>query len=51
MNKNIKDANAIACRLSLILTRATNYKLEVTNIEKQKRETMVERKKTEAMVA
>lgn len=44
-----KNADAVACKLRLALTRAINYKLEVVKVERQKREKMVKKQKAEIM--
>ena len=51
MEKGIKNADAVTCKLRLASTRATNDRLEVVREERQKREEMMERQKTEAMAA
>ena len=50
MEKDIRNADAITRKLRPTSTRVTNQRLEVTKEEGQKREEMVERWKTEAMV-
>lgn len=49
MDKGIGNANAVAYKLRPALTRAINHKLEVVSEERQKREPMIKRRKTEAM--
>ena len=51
IDKNIKNADAIAYKLGPALTKSINYKLEIANKERQKKEEMVERQKIEAMTA
>ncbi len=51
MEKGIKNADAVARKCRLALTRATNQSLEVAREEKPKREEMVKRRKTKSMVA
>ena len=51
MEKSIKNTDAVARKFGLGLIRATNQRLEVTREKKQKREEMIERRKTEAMAA
>lgn len=43
MEKDIRNVYAVAHKLGLTLTRATNQSLEVTREEKRKREEIVER--------
>ena len=49
--KSIRNADAVACKLRPVLTRATNHRLEVARKKQPKREKIVERQKTEAMAA
>ena len=51
MKKGVQNPNTVACKLKLALTKASNYRLEVAREEKQKKEEMVEKQKTEAMDA
>lgn len=51
IKKNIKNIDAIACKLGLTLIRATNNKLEVTREERQKKEEIKKKQKVKAMVA
>ena len=51
IEKSIRNVDVFACKLGPALIRATNQKLEVTREERQKREEMVEKRKTEAMTA
>lgn len=44
MNKRIKNANAIACKLGPGLTKTINYKLKSASKKRQKREKMVKKK-------
>ena len=48
---DIKNINAIACKLGPALTRAINDRLEVAKEKRRKREEMIKRRKVEAMVA
>ena len=50
MDKGIRNRDAIARKLGLVLTKSTNQSLEVASEKKQKKEKMVERRKTKAMV-
>lgn len=43
MDKSIKNVNKVACKLKPVLTRTTNYKLEIASKKKEKREEMVKR--------
>lgn len=43
MEKNIRNVNAIAHKLGLVLTKVTNFRLEVAKEEKQKRDNMIKR--------
>ncbi len=49
MEKDIKNADTVVRKLGPASTRATNQRLEVAREERQKREEMVERRKTEVM--
>ena len=49
MKRGIRNADTVAYKLKPALIRATNEKLEVTRKERQKREEMVEKRKTKAM--
>ncbi len=49
MEKDIKNTDAVACKLRPALTRATNQNLEVAREEKRKKKEIVEKQKTEAM--
>ena len=51
MDKDIRNADAVARKLKPALTRAINYRLEVASEKRQKREKIVERQRTEAMTA
>lgn len=51
MKKDTRNIYAVARKLGPALTGATNPRLEVAKKERQKREKMVERRKTEAIVA
>ena len=43
MEKGIRNADAVACKLKLASTRATNDRLKVVREERQKREEIIER--------
>ena len=49
MKKGIKNVDAVVRKLELASTRASNQRLEVIREERQKREEMLERRKTEVM--
>ncbi len=51
MEKGIRYADAVARKLGLASTRVTNQRLEIAREARQKREEILERRKTEAMVA
>lgn len=51
MQKGIKNANKIARKPELALTRVGNDRFKVASKKKQKREGIVARQKTKAMVA
>ncbi len=51
IEKGIRNTDAVARKFGPDLTRATNQKLEVVREERQKRKKIVERRKTEAIVA
>lgn len=51
MKKGIKNADAIARKLKLASTRATNDSLKASKEEKEKREEIMKRQKTEALTA
>ncbi len=51
MEKGIRNADAVVCKLRPASTSATNQRLEVAREERRKKEEMVERRKTEAMAA
>ena len=51
MEKCIKNANAVTCKFCPILIRAINHRLEVAREKKQKRQKIIKRQKTEAIVA
>ena len=51
MEKSIKNADAIARKLKLASTRATNDSLKASKEEKEKREEIMKRQKTEALTA
>lgn len=50
MKKDIRNTDAVACKLELVLIKATNQKLEVTKEEKRKKEEIMEKRKIEAIV-
>lgn len=50
MEKSIKNANEVIYKLGLASTKVTNNRLEIARKERQKREKMIKRRKTEAMV-
>ena len=50
IEKGIKNINTVVRKLGPALTRAPNYRLEVTREERRKRDEMVERRKIEAKV-
>lgn len=41
--KGMKDANAVACKLGLLLTRAINCRLEIASNKRQKEEKIVKK--------
>lgn len=49
IEKDIRSAYTVVCKLRPALTRTTNHKLKVARENKQKREEMVEKQKTNAM--
>lgn len=49
IKKDIRNADVVAYKLGLALTKVTNQRLEIAREEKQKREEMVEKQKTETM--
>lgn len=49
MEKNIKNANTVICKLELTLIRATNYRLKIGKEVWQKKEEMVEKQKIKAI--
>lgn len=51
MKKSIQNIDIIAYKLGLTLIRITNHKLEVIREEKQKREKIMKKWKTKAMIA
>ena len=51
MEKDIKNVNAVACKLGLASPKVTNDRLEVFREKRQKKEEMMERQKAEAMAA
>ena len=51
MDKGIKNANTSACKLGSALIKTTNYRLKVAREERRKKEKIVERRKTKAIIA
>ena len=51
MQKDIKNADTIACKFGPALIRATNNRLEIPSKERQKKKEIKERRKTKAIVA
>lgn len=51
MEKDIRNVDAVGCKLGPALTRPTNQRLEVAKEEKRKKEKMVEKRKIKAMTA
>ena len=51
MDKGIKNTDAVTRKLGPALTKAINYRLEVASEKKQKREEIVERRRTKTMAA
>ncbi len=51
IEKGIRNADAVVRKLGPASTRPTNQRLEVAREERQKREEIVKRRKTKAMVA
>ncbi len=49
IKKGIRNTDAVARKFGPASTRATNQRLEIAREEKQKREEIVEKRKTEAM--
>ncbi len=49
MEKDVRNADTVAHKLRLALTKVINQKLEVAKEERRKREKIVERRKIEAM--
>ncbi len=49
IEKNIRNVDAVACKLGLASTKATNQRLEVAREERQTKEEIVERQKTKTM--
>lgn len=43
--------DVLAHKLGLVLTKVTNYRLEITKKERHKEEKIIARQKTEAMIA
>lgn len=51
IEKGIKNTNAIIRKLELALTKITNHRLEVAREEKQKKEEIIKKQRTKAIVA
>lgn len=51
IEKGIKNTNAITYKLELALTKITNYRFEVAREEKQKKEEILKKQRTKAIVA
>lgn len=51
INKGIRNAKAIACKVGPALRKTTDHRLEVASEESQKRKQMVEKQKTASMAA
>ena len=51
MEKDIQNANAVACKLGSALIKVINYRLKVVRKEQRKIKEIVERQKTEIMAA
>ena len=51
MEKNIRNTDAVTCKLGPVSIKANNQKLEFAKKKRRKREEIVERQKTKAMVA
>lgn len=51
MEKDIRNADAVAYKLEPALTRVINYRLEVVTEERRKREAIVERRKAKAITS
>ena len=49
MEKSIRNIDIVVRKLGPALTRAPNHRLEVARDERQKRDEMVERRKTETI--
>lgn len=49
MEKDIRSTYAVVCKLRPALIRATNHRLKADKKNKQKREEMVEKRKTNVM--
>lgn len=49
MRKDIRNANAIACKLETVLIRIINNRLEIARKERQKKEEMKEKQKAKAI--
>lgn len=51
MKKSIRNINAVTYKLGLILIKTMKYRLKVVKEERQKRQEIIKKQKTEAMVA
>lgn len=51
MDKDIKNADIVVCKLGSTLTKATNYRLKVASEKRRKKEKIVKRRKTKAIAA
>ena len=51
IEKGIRNADAVVCKLRPASTRATNQRLEVAREERRKREEIMKKRKTKAMAA
>ena len=50
MEKDIRNADVVTCKLRPALIKITNHKLEIAREERQKRDKMMERQKIETIV-
>lgn len=50
IKKGMRNVNVVICKLKLALIGATNFRLEVAKKERQKREKIMKRQKTETMI-
>lgn len=49
MKKDIKNVNAVFCKLRLALTKVINFKFQVTRKKKRKKKQIIKRQKTKIM--